>query len=256
MQEKELKTSVGQRVAIGIIAFFMLGSIIASYAAIMVANNSSSSESQTQKLSDERMNYYTDNYASKLAKFKETTAADFATFAPYLSEVKAYNEATANEAVTVQIRDLLPGTGRTLGADSDDYLAYYVGWCADESVFESSLDTLSPASATGFATMLDPSLIKEMYGSKLIEGWYMGMNGAKIGGIREISIPSALAYKDQKELCGGYNKPIKYLIMAKENIDPLKTALEDLNTASIMLQYANYGIDYEKEAAVQQVTGD
>ena len=255
MQEKELKTSVGQRVAISIIAFFMLGSIIASYAAIIVGNSTSNSE-ETQKLSDERMSYYTDNYASKLAAFKEATAADFATFAPYLSEVKAYNETTLNESTTVQVRDLLVGTGRTLGADSDDYLAYFVGWCADESVFESSLDTQSPASASAFATMLDPSLIKEMYGSKLIEGWYMGMNGAKIGGIREVAIPSSLAYKDDKEICGGYNKPIKYLIMAKENDGALKTALEDLNTASIMLQYANYGIDYEKEAAAQQITGD
>lgn len=255
MKEKELKTSVGQRVAISIIAFFMLGSIIASYAAIIVGNSTSSNSSDTQQLSDERMSYYTDNYASKLAKFKETTQADFEVFSKYLSEVKAYNESAANEG-TVQVRDLLTGTGRTLGAESDDYLAYYVGWCADESIFESSMDTNSPATASGFATMLDPSLIKEMYGSKLIEGWYMGMNGAKIGGVREVSIPSELAYKDQKELCGGYNKPIKYLIMTKENEEPLKTALEDLNTASIMLQYAEYGIDYEKEAAAQQLTGD
>lgn len=255
MKEKELKTSTGQRVAISIIAFFMLGSIIASYAAIIVGNSTSSNSSDTQKLSDERMSYYTDNYTSKLAKFKETTQADFEVFSKYLSEVKAYNESAANEG-TVQVRDLLTGTGRTLGAESDDYLAYYVGWCADESIFESSMDTNSPAAASGFATMLDPSLIKEMYGSKLIEGWYMGMNGAKIGGVREVSIPSELAYKDQKELCGGYNKPIKYLIMTKENEDPLKTALEDLNTASIMLQYAEYGIDYEKEAAAQQITGD
>lgn len=253
MQEKELKTSVGQRVAISIIAFFMLGSIIASYAAIMVANNGSSS-SETQTLSTERMTYYNENYTSKLAKFKEISQPDFEIFSKYLSEVKAFNETTANEG-TVAVRDLYVGNGRTLGAESDDYLAYYVGWCADESIFESSLNK-DNTSATGFATMLDPSLIKEMYGAKLIEGWYMGMNGAKIGGVREVSIPSSLAYKDEKEVCGGYNKPIKYLIMAKENQDPLKTALEDLNTASIMLQYAQMGVDYEKEAAVQQTTGD
>ena len=255
MQEKELKTSVGQRVAIAIIAFFMLGSIIASYAAIIVGQNSNSS-SETQTLSEERMSYYTDNYASKLAQFKETTDADFATFAAYLPEVKAFNETALNESTTVEIRDLLVGNGRTIGAEDDDYLAYYVGWCADESVFESSLNTDNVSNATGFATMLDPSLIKEMYGSKLIEGWYMGMDGAKIGGVREVAIPSSLAYKDQKELCGGYNKPIKYLIMTKENEGALKTALEELNTASIMLQYAQYGIDYEKEAAAQQITGD
>ncbi|MBR3270181.1 FKBP-type peptidyl-prolyl cis-trans isomerase [Candidatus Saccharibacteria bacterium] len=257
MKEKELKTSVGQRVAISIIAFFMLGSVIASYAAIIVGNsNNQSNASETQKLSEERMAYYQDNYASKLAKFKETTKEDFEKFAPYLSEVKGFNETAANESTTVQIRDLLVGDGRTLGANADDYLAYYVGWCADESVFESSLDTDKLSSATGFATMLDPGLIKELYGSSLIEGWYMGMDGARIGGIREITIPSSLAYKDQKEICGGYNKPIRYMIMAKENDQPLKFVLSELNTATIMLQYANYGIDYEKEAAVQQPTGE
>lgn len=254
MKEKELKTSVGQRVAISIIAFFMLGSIIASYAAIIVSNSTSGDNSSSQKLSDERMNYYQDNYASKLAKFKEATQADFAVFSRYLSEIKAYNETAANEG-TVQVRDLLVGDGRTLGAESDDYLAYYVLWCADEKIEESSMDQNS-VSATGFATMLDPQLIKEMYGAKLIEGWYMGMNGAKIGGVREVTIPSSLAYKDEREVCGGYNKPIKYLIMAKENQEPLKTALEDINTASIMMQYAEMGIDYEKEAAAQQVTGE
>ena len=77
MKEKELKTSVGQRVAISIIAFFMLGSVIASYAAIIVGNsNNQSNASETQKLSEERMAYYQDNYASKLAKFKETTKED------------------------------------------------------------------------------------------------------------------------------------------------------------------------------------
>lgn len=253
MEAKELKTSVGQRIAISIIAFFMLGSIIASYAAIIVGQNSSSNQ-ETTKLSDERMAYYQDNYAAKLAKFKEISAADFEVFSKYLTEVKGFNESAAN-GDTVAVRDLLVGSGRALGAEADDYLAYYVGWCADESVFESSLDTNSPSAAASFATMLDPSLIKEMYGSKLIEGWYLGMNGAKIGGVREITIPGSLAYKDTKELCGGYNKPIKYLIMAKENEEPLKTALEDLNTASIMMQYASYGIDYEKEAAAQQITG-
>ena len=33
--------------------------------------------------------------------------------------------------------------------------------------------------------------------------------------------------------------------------DPLKTASSEVDAAYMMLQYANYGIDYEKEAAAQ-----
>lgn len=237
MEEKELKTSVGQRVAIGIIAFFMLGSIIASYAAILVSNNSSSSSDDVQQLSDERMAYYQSNYAEKLAAFKAASQADFEKFSPYLSEVKAYNETAANES-GVQSRDVVAGTGRALEEMDSNYLAYYLGWCADESIFDSSFD--SATNPTAFAKALDISV-------GMIEGWYTGVQGMKIGGIREITIPGELAYGNQTEICGGYNKPLRFLIMAVPKEDPLKTASSDLDTAYLMLQYANYGIDYEQQ---------
>lgn len=234
--EKELKTSTGQRVAIGIIAFIMLGSIIASYAAIIVGQNSNSS-SET-KLSDERMAYYSSKYAEKLNTFKEVSASDYEVFSKYRSEVKAYNETSANES-GVQARDLLAGTGRTLEDKDSDYLAYYVGWCADESVFDSSFDNDKNPSA--FAKALDVSL-------GMIEGWYQGVSGMKLGGVREITIPGELAYGNQTEICGGYNKPLRFLVMAVANEEPLKTAASELDSAYMMLQYAYYGIDYEKEA--------
>ena len=232
MQEKELKTSVGQRVAIGIIAFIMLGSIIASYAAIIVGNSTANS-SETSELSEDRIKYYENKYA-----FKTASEDDFARFSPYLSEVKAYNETSANEN-SVQRKDLLEGSGRTLSKDDGDYLAYYVGWCADESIFDSSLD--NDKNPAAFAKALDVSL-------GMIEGWYTGVEGMKLGGVREITIPGSLAYKDQTEICGGYNKPLKFLVMAVANEDPLKTAAANVDSSYMMLQYANYGIDYEKEA--------
>lgn len=236
MESKELKTSTGQRWAIGIIAFIMLGSIIASYAAIIVGNSNSSSSGNAM-LDDERMAYYSNKYAEKLATFKEVTADDYATFSQYTSEVKAYNETSANEE-GVAVRDIVKGSGRTLADDDGDYLAYYIGWCADETIFDSSFD--SDKNPSAFAKALDVSL-------GMIEGWYQGMAGVKLGGIREITIPGELAYGNQTEICGGYNKPLRFLVMAVANEDPLKTAASELDTAYMMLQYAYYGIDYEKE---------
>ena len=236
MEEKELKTSTGQRVAIAIIAFIMLGSIIASYAAIIIGN-SSKSDSSEKKLSDERMAYYQDGYNEKLATFKEVTKNDYATFSPYISEVKAYNEKAANEG-GVQIRDLKAGSGRVLEEKDGDYLAYYIGWCADETIFDSSLD--DKTSPKAFSKALDVSV-------GMIEGWYQGAQGMKLGGVREITIPGELAYGDKSEICGGYNKPLRFLVMAVPADDPLKTAAKELDTAYMALQYANYGMDYEKE---------
>ena len=237
MEEKELKTSKGQRVAIGLIAFIMLGSIIASYAAIIVGN--SSANSSEKGLSEERLAYYQNQYSEQVKKFKEVSASDYAKFSPYLSEVKAYNETNANEG-GVQVKDLAVGTGKTLEGKDGDYLAYYVGWCADEKIFDSSLD--SETKPTAFAKALDVS-------AGMIEGWYQGVSGMKLGGIREFTIPGELAYGDKMEICGGYNKPLKFLVMAVPAEDPLKTAAADLDVAYLELQYANAGIDYEKEVS-------
>ncbi|MBQ3441101.1 FKBP-type peptidyl-prolyl cis-trans isomerase [Candidatus Saccharibacteria bacterium] len=237
MEEKELKTSKGQRVAIGLIAFIMLGSIIASYAAIIVGN--SSANSSEKGLSEERLAYYQNQYSEQVKKFKEISASDYAKFSPYLSEVKAYNETNANEG-GVQVKDLAAGTGKTLEGKDGDYLAYYVGWCADEKIFDSSLD--SETKPTAFVKALDVS-------AGMIEGWYQGVSGMKLGGIREFTIPGELAYGDKMEICGGYNKPLKFLVMAVPAEDPLKTAAADLDVAYLELQYANAGIDYEKEVS-------
>ena len=239
MEEKELKTSKGQRVAIGLIAFVMLGSIIASYAAIIVGNSKSS---DSEGLSEERMAYYQEKYSEQVKKFKEVSAEDYKKFSSYLSEIKAYNEKSANEG-GVEIKDLVIGTGRTLGEKDGDYLAYYVGWCADEKIFDSSLD--NDSKPTAFAKALDVSL-------GMIEGWYKGTQGMKIGGVREFTIPGELAYGEKMEICGGYNKPLKFLMMAVPAEDPLKTVSSELDSAYMKLQYANAGMDYEKDYAAKE----
>ncbi len=235
MQEQELKTSTKQRVWIGIIAIILVVSFIASYAAIIVANSSSSSSS-TSSLSDEKMAQYENEYSEALTAFEEGTADEYAVFSQYLSEIKSYNETTANSDLTTE--DFLEGTGRELTDGDTDYIAFYVGYCADESIFDSSLD--SETDPTAFAYALNVS------GLSLIEGWNTGVVGMKLGGVREVTIPSELAYGDTTEICGGTNKPIRFVIMAVEDSDELSSLLDDLTLAETKLQYANYGIDYDE----------
>ena len=235
MDEKELKTSTKQRVIIAIIAVLMLGSIIAGYAAIIMNGGKSSSTSDESKVDEAKIAEYQEAYNNVLAEFSETTKEDYDQFIAHKSEIKAYNETSANEN-GLQTRDLEKGSGDKIDENSN-YLAYYVGWCADETIFDSSFD--DNENPTAFSKILDASL-------GMIEGWNEGVKGMRLGGIREITIPGELAYGESMEICGGTNKPLKFIVMAKAKEDPLKSLAEKVDTAYMRLQYAQYGMDYDE----------
>lgn len=238
MDEKELKTSPKQRIFIAAIAIIMVGSIIASYAAIVVnGGKNSNTNAANTKVDEAKIAEYEAAYNTKKKEFSDATKGDFDKFIKYKSEVKAYNETAANEN-GVQERDLKVGSGDAV--TDDNYLAYYIGWCADETIFDSSFDDND--NPTAFSGILDPSL-------GLIEGWSLGVDGMKLGGVREITVPGELAYGESREICGGTNKPLKFIIMAVANEGSIKALSEELETAYMRLQYAYYGIDYDTAAS-------
>lgn len=239
MEEKELKTSPKQRFFIILIAVIMLGSMIASYAAIVLNGGSGGDTDTDTKISPEKMAEYEEAYNEAVAEFGEKTKGDYDKFMHYKSEITGYNEASANEG-GLKSRDLVVGSGEEVKEDGSNYLAYYVGWCADESVFDSSFD--DNENPTSFAKALDPSM-------GLIEGWTQGMKGAKIGSVRKITIPGELAYGDSMEICGGKNKPLKFIVMAVAKSDSLTKLSDKVQEAYMRYQYAQYGIDYDSMGA-------
>ena len=242
MEEKELKTSPKQRFFIILIAILMVGSIIASYAAIVISGSQGANTSaQAGEVDQEKIAQYETAYNELKDEFMQASAGDYKEFSKYKSEIKAYNETSANEN-GVQTKDLKEGSGKAIGTDAQ-YLAYYVGWCADESIFDSSYDNND--NPTGFAKILDASV-------GMIEGWKTGVEGMKIGGIRVITVPGELAYGDQMEICGGKNKPLKFLVMTKEKSGSLAELASKLDDAFMRLQYAYYGIDYDTVKANQE----
>lgn len=241
MEEKELRTSPKQRVFIILIAIFMVGSIVASYAAIVISGAQGGS-SATGEIDETKVSEYAEAYEQVKTEFAEATKSDFNEFIKFKSEVAAYNETSANEN-GVQTKDLKIGTGKELTSDDSEYLAYYVGWCADESIFDSSYDYNT--NPTAFAKILDASL-------GMIEGWTLGVEGMKLEGIREITVPGELAYGDQMEICGGTNKPLKFIVYAKEKTDTLNNLSLKLDDAYMRYQYALYGIDYDSIKANQE----
>lgn len=240
MEEKELKTSPKQRFFIIMIAVIMLGSIIASYIAIVInGNKSSTGAGETEKISEEKIAEYQADYEAKLAEYQKVTKGDFDELVKYKSEVKAFNETSANSN-GVQSKDLKVGTGRELGDEDKAYLAYYIGYCADGSVFDSSFDDNDNPTSINEHGVLDLSQMS------LIEGWYLGMAGAKVGGVREITIPGELAYGEQ-EICNGTNQPLKFIVLSKEGDGDLAELASEMQLAYAKYQYAvTYGIDYEE----------
>jgi FKBP-type peptidyl-prolyl cis-trans isomerase FkpA len=77
--------------------------------------------------------------------------------------------------------DLVVGCGATL-ATGDSFTANYTGWVQGGHKFQSSRDSGgSPFSAT-------------LSAGSLIQGWIEGLPGMKVGGVRCLIIPAALAY--------------------------------------------------------------
>lgn len=227
MDEKLLKTSITQRIWIIVIALLLLGSTIATYVAIVASSNTSNTGSQKD---------LEKAYAEKQEEISAyaTSLSDqyFPDLSSVRSQVKAYNAEAANGS-GVQKKDLKVGDGRELVTGDLNYFAYYIGWCADESVFDSSFNDFS-----------NPTSLKvPLYaGQGLIEGWNEGVVGMKLGGIREITMPGELAYGENREICGGLNSPLKFIVLALKEDDKLGTMnqeLQDIYTRLMQSYYQN-----------------
>ena len=235
MNEKELRTTTKQRVIIVIIAFLLLFSTIATYMAIVLSSGKSSDSDSTltaeqQERITELQTAYTDKQTEINSRGTTLSSVYYNEFASYRSRVRSYNASSANSD-GLKTEDLKTGSGKTLEEGDTDYFAYYIGWCADESVFDSSFDLWD-----------DPkSLSVPLYAAVgLIDGWNKGVLGMKTGGIREITVPGELAYGDAREICGGTNSPLKFIVLAIED-DELKKLNNELDEIYAEILAIYYG---------------
>lgn len=220
---EEKHTSPRQRIVIVLIAFLMLGSTFALYASIVLgANGSSTTTTQTNNLTTEEQARYEELLAQYQAdvnaQAEEYSAEYFNEFSAQKSRVKAFNAA---DITTVTTTDIKIGNGPEVDSeDFTEYSAYYIGWLSDETIFDSSFDDASKPT----------SLISPLAGTtEMIQGWKEGIQGMKIGGIREVSIPSALGYGDQDQGTIPANSPLRFVIMLIPRVKEVEVP-EELNT--------------------------
>lgn len=228
MQEKATQTTTKQRIIIIIIAALLLISTLGVYALVVLNGGGSSSSNSIEAITER----YNNKYEELLAANEDVSGKYFNEFAKYRSEVKAYNEANATNGV-LDKKDLKKGDGRELSEDDTDYAAYYIGWCADGEVFDSSfnVDKSDEEADIADAESLLPPLFGEITAAGLIDGWNQGVVGMKLGGVRQITMNGDLAYGDTREICGGTNKPLRFIVMLVEpdaELKQLQTELDDI----------------------------
>lgn len=232
MDQKLLKTSWKQRVVVIVIALLMIFSFIASYVAIVLSNNKKSSDDTADNPELTKIQEEYEKKSAEITAYAESLSKKyFDTLKEYKSRVKSYNATTANTD-GLKTTDLKNGDGRELKADDTDYFAYYIGWCADESIFDSSFDSTD-----------SPTKLKTPLSAKagLIEGWNQGVIGMKLNGVREITIPGELAYGDSQEICGGKNSPLKFVVMpfTDEKMKQLSSEADEIMNRLYAAYYAN-----------------
>lgn len=219
---QEQHTSPRQRILIVCIALFMLLSSFALYASIiMTSSGSGSSQSTTGLTAEEELRYdeLLTEYQGKVdAQAKELSDKYFAEFSQYKSRVKSFNAA---DVTAVSFTDIKVGDGAEV-TDSEfiDYSAFYIGWLSNETIFDSSFNDASKPT----------SLVTPLGGTtQMIQGWKDGIVGMKIGGIREISIPSALAYGAQEQGTIPANSPLRFVVMLIPKVEEVEMPEELYN---------------------------
>ena len=218
---QDLHTSPRQRIVIVFIALLMLLSTFALYASIVLSSNGSSSSAETSALTAEEEARYQEllaEYQDKVnAQASELSSKYFDEFATFKSRVKSFNAADVTD---VTWTDLKVGDGEEVNSeDFVEYSAYYIGWLSDETVFDSSFDDASKPTA----------LNSPLAGTtEMIQGWKDGIQGMKIGGVREISIPCALGYGDQDQGSIPANSPLRFVVMLVPRVDEVEVP-DELN---------------------------
>lgn len=191
----ERMTPKGQRIAIIVIAVVMLVGTLGSFVMYVLANDNAMREQEQAAKELQEM------HEQQQKEAKELADKHYPMMHKYEDRPAAFDADAVGDKVTHV--DLKEGDGEVITKDSI-YRAYYIGWNPKGTVFDTSLqgDTLAA-----------PLTVSP---GRLVAGWYDGVDGMKMGGVREITIPSDLAYGES----GGHtddippNTPIKFVVMA------------------------------------------
>lgn len=193
-----MATPRSQRIGIWIIAIVLAVGTLGSFLVmgLSVGNQKIDAAEQQKDLTD---------YQSKVAaQAKVLSDKYYATFSQYASIPAVFD---ATDVTTLDKKDLKVGDGADLTV-STAYSAYYIGWNPTGVIFDQSIS--------------ENSLKAPLAGGNMMPGWNEGIIGMKMGGVRELSIPSDQAYG---ETGSGDNippnTPLKFVVMVIPKVEDI-----------------------------------
>ena len=112
------------------------------------------------------------------------------------------SETTTDSGLTIE--DIRIGDGTLCTGRGQTAIVHYTGWLEDGTKFDSSRDRDDPFS---FPVAC----------SYVIHGWDEGVQGMKVGGVRKLTVPPALAYGERG--AGGVIPPNATLVFEIELLE-------------------------------------
>ena len=210
-----MATRKSQRLGIIIILVALVIGTLGSFAVMILGTqNQQKDAAEQQKAMAEYQKSYQDYQAKLTKQSDELSAQYYPTFSPHASRVGEFSK---DGITSLQKEDLVVGEGAEI-KDSTSFAAYYIGWNPKGKIFDQSID----GQKLKAPFTIEPGL-KD---AGVISGWKEGLIGMKIGGVREITIPSDKAYGEQGQ--GDNippNTPLKFIVMAVT--PPEKIAMPD-----------------------------
>ena len=200
-----MATSTKQRVGIIIIAAVMALGTIGSFIAMIFANSNAQHDAKQQEQLSQEAQKAAADYQKKVEEYKKKVEEEGKAMAgQYYDILKPQEEHVAafdgSKVKQLEKEDIIEGNGAEV-KNASDMRAYYIGWNEKGKVFDTSInnDTLKPPISV----------------ANTIKGWQQGVIGMKIGGVRELTIPSEFAYgsKAQGEDIPA-NAPLKFIVLA------------------------------------------
>lgn len=233
-----MATRKSQRIGIWVIAGALtIGTIGGFLAMVLAPTNAASDQARLQQLMADYQKQQSDYQAKHKPQFDEYSAKQtaqatelsakyFAAFNQYASRPAAFTAADVKE---LKKEDLKAGDGDVIKKDSS-FTAYYIGWNPSGKVFDGSIDgdkLKAPLSVTP---------------GGVIPGWTEGVDGMKIGGVRELTIPSDKAYGETGQGADiPANTPLKFVIMiipTPKTIAPPDVPAEPTPSEELLKLYA------------------
>ncbi|MEI6850526.1 MAG: FKBP-type peptidyl-prolyl cis-trans isomerase [Candidatus Saccharibacteria bacterium] len=192
-----MATPRSQRIGIWVIAIIMICGTLGSFLAMALSvPNQKIDQAEQQKLNDEFQKIKTEYLAKVDAQTKELSDKYYPEFSQYSSVPAAFSSDGVKE---LKKNDLKVGDGEEIKTGTG-YSAYYIGWNPKGVVFDQSI--------------ADGALKAPLASGGTIAGWEEGVIGMKIGGVRELTIPSDKAYgKTGQGDDIPPNTPLKFIVM-------------------------------------------